>query len=96
MGLRESSPLLVQMPRLLHDGCGVTQQDRIAGQAEDKIDQVSMGEHLDHLRCGAMAVPAHQDMGPGPVATQEGEEPHHDHRVLRAGGPCARAEAGRH
>jgi hypothetical protein len=35
-------------------------------------------------------------MGPRPVATQEGEEPHQDHRVLRAGGPCARAEAGRH
>ena len=55
-----------------------------------------MGEHLDHLRCGEMAVPADQDMGPGPVATQEGEEPDQDHRVLRAGRPRPRAEAGRH
>ena len=96
MGLREGSPLLVQTPRLLYDGCGVAQQDRITCEAEDEINQVPMGEHLDHLRCGKMAVPPDQDMGPGPVATQEGEESHQDHRVLRAGGPRARAETGRH
>ena len=96
MGLREGGPLLVQTARLLHDGCGVAEQDRIARQAEDEIDEVPMGEHLDHLRGGEMAVPAHQDMGLWPVATQEGQEPDQDHRVLRAGGPWARAEAGRH
>jgi len=96
MGLREGGPLLVQAPRLLHDGCGVAQQDRIACQAEDEIDPVPMGEHLDHLRCGKMAVPTDQDMGPWPVATQEGQEPDQDHRVLRAGGPCPRAETGCH
>jgi len=57
MGLRQSGPLLVQLACLLHDGCGVAEQDRIAGQAEDKIDQVSMGQHFDHLRCGEMAIP---------------------------------------
>jgi len=96
LGLRKGSLLLVQTARLLHDGRGVAQQDRIAGQAEDKIDPVPMGEHLDHLRGSKMAVPPDQDMGPGPVATQEGEEPHHDHGVLCAGGPRARAKAGRH
>ena len=96
MGLREGSPLLVQAPRFLQDGFGVAEQDRIAGQAEDEIDPVPMGEHLDHLWGGKMAVPPDQDMGPGPVAPQKGEEPYQDHRVLRAGGPRARAEAGRH
>ena len=96
MGLREGSPLLVQTPRLLHAGCGVAQPDRIAGQAEAASDQVPMGEPLDHLWWGKMAVPTDPDRGLWPVATQEGEEPDQDHRVLRASGPRARAEAGRH
>ncbi len=96
MGLREGGPLLVQTACLLHDGCGVAQQDGIACQAEDEIDAVPMGKDLDHLRGRAMAVAAHQDMGLGPVATQEGEESDEDHGLLRADGPCARAEAGRH
>jgi hypothetical protein len=89
MGLREGGPLLGQAPRLLRDGVGVAQQDRMAGQAEDAIDPGPLGEHLDHLRCGQMAVPPDQEMGPGPVAPQEGEESHQDHCVLRAGGPRA-------
>ena len=96
MGLREGGPLLVQTACLLYDGCGVAQQDGIACQAEDEIDQVPMGQHLDHLWCGEMAVPTDQDMGPWPVATQAGQEPDQDHRVLRTGGPRARAETGRH
>ena len=96
MGLREGGPLLVETARLLHDGCGVAEQDRIAGQAEDEIAQAPMGEHLEHLRGGEMAVPTDQDMGLGPGATQRGQEPDQDHRVLRAGGARARAEAGRH
>ena len=96
MGLCEGGALLVQMACLLYDGFGVAEQDWMACQAEDEIDQMPMREHLDHLRGGAMAVPAHQDMGLWPVATQEGQEPDQDHRVLRAGRPCPRAEAGRH
>ena len=95
MGLREGSPLLVQTPRLRYDRCGVAQQDRITCEAEDEINQVPMGEHLDHLRCGKMAVPPDEDMGPGPVTTQEGEEPYQDHGIFSPRGPRARAEAGR-
>jgi hypothetical protein len=68
----------------------------MACEAEDDIDQVPMGEHLEHLWGGERAVPTDQEMGPWPVATQASEEPHQAHRVLRTGGPCARAEAGRH
>ena len=96
MGLRQGSSLLVQTARLLHDRCGVAQQDRIAGQAKDEIDQVPMGQHLDHLRGSEMAISTDQDMSPGPVATQEGQKPDQDHRVLRASRPCPRAKAGRH
>ena len=45
MGLREGDPLLVQTARLLHDGFGVAQQDAVACQAEDEIDQVPMRPH---------------------------------------------------
>jgi hypothetical protein len=69
MGLREGGPLLVQMACLLEDGFGVAEQDRIACQAEDEIDQLPMSEDLDHLRGGEMAVSADQDVGLGPVAT---------------------------
>src|SRR5215831_4901279 len=96
MGLREGSPLLVHMACLLYDGFGVTEQDRIACQAEDEIDQMPMREHLDHLRGGEMAVAADQDMSLWPMATQKGQEPDQDHRILRTGGPCARAQAGRY
>ena len=96
MSLREGRPLLVQPPCLLDDGCGVTQQDRIAGEAKDEITQVPMGEHLEHFRGGTMAIAPDEDRGPGPVAPQQGEEPDQDHRILHASGPCARAEAGRH
>jgi hypothetical protein len=96
MGLREGGPLLGQAPRLLQDGCGVAQHDRMACQAEDEIEPVPRGEPLEPLRGGTRAVPPDEDRGPGPVATQEGAEPHQEHRVLRAGGPRARAEAGRH
>ena len=68
----------------------------MACQAEDAIEAVPMGQDLDHLRGRAMAVAAHQDRGPWPVATPEGEESDEDHGMLRADGPCARAEAGRH
>lgn len=95
MGLGEGCALLVQTPRLLHDGGGMAQQDRMAGEAEDEIAQVPLGHHLDHLWCGKMALPTDQDRGLGPVAPQAGEEPHQNHRVLRPGGPRARAEAGR-
>ena len=95
MGLREGSPLLGQTPRLLYDGCGVAQQDRITCEAEDEINQVPMGEHLDHFRCGKMAIAPDEDMGPGPVAPQKGEEPDQDHGIFSPRGPRARAEAGR-
>ena len=55
MGRREGGALLVQTACLLHDRFGVAEQDGIAGQTEDEIDQVPMGEHLDHLRGGEMA-----------------------------------------
>ena len=96
MGLRKGGPLLVQTACLLEDGCGVAEQDRMACEAEDEIDEMPMREHREHLWCGKMAVPTDQDMGPWPVATQESEEPNQDHRILRTGGPCARAQAGRH
>jgi len=88
--------LLVQMACFLEDGFGVAEQDRIACEAEDEIDEMPMREYLDHLRGGEMAVAADQDMGLGPVATQKGQEPDQDHRILRTGGPCARAKAGGH
>ncbi len=95
MGLRQGRPLLVQTPRLLDDGGGVAQQDRMPCEAEDEINEVPMGEPCDHLRGGTMAVPPDEDMGPGPVATQAGEEPYQDHGLFAPRGPRARAEAGR-
>src|SRR5262252_2963027 len=44
MGLREDGSLLVQMACFLEDGCGVAEQDRIACEAEDEIDQMPMRE----------------------------------------------------
>ena len=96
MGLGQGGPLLVQMACFLEDGLGVAEQDRIACEAEDEIDEMPMREYLDHLRAGEMAVAADQDMGLGPVATQKGQEPDHDHRMLRTVGPCARAKTGGH
>jgi len=96
LGLREGRALLVQAACRLHDGCGVAKEDGMAGQAEDAIDAVPMGQDCEHLRGRDMTVAAHQDRGPWPVATQEGEESDADHGMLRAEGPCARAEAGRH
>ena len=96
MGLGKGGPLLVQMACCLEDGFGVAEQDRIACEAEDEIDEMPMREYLDHLRGGEMAVAANQDMRPWPVAPQVGQEPGQDHRVLRASGPRARAAAGGH
>ena len=86
----------MQMACFLEDGLGVAEQDRIACEAEDEIDEMPMREYLDHLRGGEMAVAADQDMGLGPVATQQGQEPDQDHRILRTVGPCARAKTGGH
>ena len=69
IGLREGDPLLVQLACLLEDGLGVAEQDRIACQAEDEIDQMPMREYLDHLWGGEMAVAAHEDVGLRPMAT---------------------------
>ena len=44
MGLRQGGPLLVQMACFLQDGFGVAEQDGIAGEAEDEIDQRPMGD----------------------------------------------------
>jgi hypothetical protein len=59
IGLREGGPLLVQLACLLEDGLGVAEQDWIACQAEDDIDQMPMREYLDHLWGGEMAVAVH-------------------------------------
>src|SRR4029453_6892831 len=48
------------------------------------VDEMPLREYLAHLRGGEMAVSADQDMGLGPVATPKGQEPNHDHRMLRA------------
>jgi len=96
MGLSLGSPLLVEPARLLHDGCSLTEQDGIASQAEDKIDPASMGQHLEHLWSGKMAVPTDEDMGPWPVPPQHGEETHQDHGIFSSRGARARAQAGGH
>lgn len=93
--MREGGPLLREWAGFLHHGGRVAEQDGVPGQAEDAIGQAPVGDDLDHLGCGAMAVSAHQDMGLGPVATEGRQETGHEHRVLRAGRPRARAE-GRH
>ena len=97
MSLGKGGPLLVQMACFLEDGFGVAEQDRMACEAEDEIDAMPMRESLDHLRGWRNGyVAADQDRGLGPVATQQGQEPDQDHRMLRTGGPCARAKAGGH
>jgi hypothetical protein len=67
MGLCEGGPLLVQTACCLADGFGVAEQDRLACEAEDKIDPLPKREHLEHLRGGDMAVAADQDRGLGPA-----------------------------
>jgi len=94
MGLREGGPLLVQPPRLLHDGGRLAEQDRIARQAEDKIRQAPMSDHLNDLWGREMTVSANEDMGPWPVAPQIGQESDQDHGVFRAGRMRPRTEAG--
>lgn len=96
MGLGQGGSLLVQTARLLHDGCGLAKQDRIACDAEDKIGPPSVRDHVDHLWGCEMAVAADQDMRPWPVVPQVGQEPGQDHCVLRARGPRAWPEAGGH
>jgi hypothetical protein len=96
LGLGAGGPLLVQRACFLEDGCGVAEPDRGACEAADAIDEMPLRASLAHLRGGAMAVAADQEMGLGPVATPKGQEPDHDQRMLRAGGPCARAKAGGH
>jgi len=96
MGLCKGRRLLVQMACCLEDGFGGAEQDRMACEAEDESDERPRRASLDHLRGGAMAVAADPDRGLGPVATQNGQEPDQDHRLLRTGGPCARAKAGGH
>jgi hypothetical protein len=75
MGLREGGALLVEVACLLHHAGRLAEQNRITSQAEDKIGEPSMGEHLNDLGSGEMTVPAHQDMRLGPVAPQIGQEP---------------------
>ena len=89
MGLRVGGPLLVEPARLLHDGGRLTEQDGIASQAEDKIDPASMGQHLEHLGGGKMAVATDEDMGLWPVPPQHrrGDAPRSWH-FLAQGGAC--------
>ena len=82
MGLGVGGPLLVERARLLHDGRRLPEQDGIASQAEDKIDPAAMGQHLEHFGGSKMAVPADEDVGPGPVPPQHGEETHQDHGIF--------------
>jgi hypothetical protein len=96
MGLRAGGPRRGQTPRLRQDGGGVAPQDRLAGQAAADSDPGPMGAPREHRRGGTRAVPTDQARGPGPGTTPEGEAPPHEPRVRRAGGPRARAEAGRH
>ena len=86
IGLGLGGPLLGAPARLLHDGRRLPEQDSIASQAEDKIDPASMGQHLEHLWGGKMAVPTDEEMGPWPVPPQHGEEPHQDHGIFLPGG----------
>ena len=95
-GRREGDPRRVQPARRLQAGCGVAPPDGRARQAEAASEQRPMRQPRAHLRGSAMAVPAAQERGPWPVATPAGQEPDQAQRVLRAGGPCARAETGGH
>ena len=61
-----------------------------------KIDPASMGQHLEHLGGGKMAVPTDEEMGSGPAPPQRGQEPNQDHGVFSPRGMCARAQAGSH
>lgn len=93
--MREGGPLLRALACCLHHGGRLAEHDGGAGQAEDDIGQAPVSDDLDHLGCGDMAVAAHQERGLGPVATEGRQETGHNHGVLRAGRPRARAE-GRH
>ena len=92
VGVREGGPLLMELACFLHQGGRLAEQDGVPGQAEDEIAPAPVGDDLDHLGCGEMAISTHQDVGLGPVATEIGQETGQDHRVLRAGRPRARAE----
>ena len=74
----------------------MTEQDGVASSAKDKIGPASVGNHVDHLRCGDMAIPTSQDMGLGPVMTQGRQETGQNHGMLCASGTGPRTEAGRH
>src|SRR5262249_22896176 len=96
MGMAEASPIVEQPPRRLHDGGNLAEEDRIARQAEDKIRQAPMSDHLNDLWGREMTVSANEDMGPWPVAPQIGQESDQDHCVFRAGRTRPRTEAGGH
>src|SRR5262245_7728293 len=96
MGPGVGGPLLVEPTRLLPDGRRLTEQDRIASQAEDKIDPASMGQHLEHLWRSKMAVPTDKDMRPWPVPPEHREETHQDHGIFSPRGTRAWAQAGSH
>ena len=92
MRLGVGGPLRVEPARLLHEGRSLTEQDGIARQAEDKSDPTTMGQPLEHLGGGKMAVSPDEDMGPGPVPPPHGEETHQDHGIFSARGARARAQ----
>jgi hypothetical protein len=95
-GLGAGGPRRVQRAGCLEDGCGGAAHDRRAGEAADDREQRPRREPRAHLRGGARAVAADQARGLGPGATPPGQEPAHEQRLLRTGGPCARAPAGGH
>lgn len=69
-------------------------QNLVAGQAEDKVGIPISQDQGHQFRIGEVAVAAQQDMGCGPVPTQQVEHPLHDHGVLGAAGGFARTQHG--
>jgi hypothetical protein len=76
------------MARFLEEGFRVTEQDRVASSAKDKIGQAPVGDHVHDLGSRKMAVAADEDMRVGPALTQVWQETGQNHRILRACGAC--------
>ena len=52
MGLGQRAPLVLEAPRRLEGGSSLAEQDRIAGEAKDKIRPTVGGDHVDARGCG--------------------------------------------
>ena len=95
MGVSQGDPVVMETARLLEGGRSLTEQDRIAREAKDKIGPAVGGDHVDHLRSRKMTIAADQNMGVGPVAPEIRQQPDQDHGIFGPRRAGARTQSRR-